>query len=323
MFVQADPIRSPARAQDLILRHRVEGYRAGDLERKYAALDIEEDSLYAYGFVPHRIWQLLQPRRPTGLTALEKRVLKAVHDFGEAHPRELERVFGRRRVTNDWGGISAATTRTLEHLRHRGLLRIARREKGTRIYSPSRPFDESVAPAERICQLTLTTASILAPIRERTLRAIVARFRRWGNPRETVDELVKTGRLVKSAADGYPYVWPLVEETRDKAPRRVRILAPFDPLVWDRGRFEHFWGWSYRFEAYTPRSKRVRGYYAMPLLWRDRVIGWANVDVEGGRLSVGLGFVEKRPSDSAFSSELEREIESLKTFLDLKAAIAS
>ena len=43
-FVQADPIRSPARAQDLILRPRVRGYHAGDLERHYASLDIEEDT---------------------------------------------------------------------------------------------------------------------------------------------------------------------------------------------------------------------------------------------------------------------------------------
>ena len=49
-FVQADPIRSPARAQDLILRHRVKGYRAGDLEQQYPKLDLEEDYLYAYGF---------------------------------------------------------------------------------------------------------------------------------------------------------------------------------------------------------------------------------------------------------------------------------
>ncbi len=51
-FVQADPIRSPARAQDLILRHRVAGYRAGDLERKFARLGMEEDFLHAYGFMP-------------------------------------------------------------------------------------------------------------------------------------------------------------------------------------------------------------------------------------------------------------------------------
>src|SRR5882672_913793 len=73
-FVQAEPIRSPARAQDLILRHRVKGYRAGDLERRYASLDIEEDVLYAYGFLPRTTWQVLHPRNIRGLSKLEKKV---------------------------------------------------------------------------------------------------------------------------------------------------------------------------------------------------------------------------------------------------------
>lgn len=60
---------------------------------------------------------------------------------------------------------------------------------------------------------------------------------------------------------------------REASSPQVNFLAPFDPLVWDRRRFEHLWGWSYRFEAYTPPAKRVRGYYAMPLLWGERVIG--------------------------------------------------
>jgi hypothetical protein len=50
-FVQADPICAPARAQDLILRHQVKSYHAGDLERRYATLDIEEDCFITYGFV--------------------------------------------------------------------------------------------------------------------------------------------------------------------------------------------------------------------------------------------------------------------------------
>ena len=65
-FVQADPIRSPARAQDLILRHRVQEYRAGDLERDYASLDVEEDYLYAYGFLSRHVWRLLHPRKTVG-----------------------------------------------------------------------------------------------------------------------------------------------------------------------------------------------------------------------------------------------------------------
>src|SRR6476469_4974095 len=61
-FVQADPIRAPARAQDLTLRHRVTGYRAGDLERRYTSLGIEEDFFVNYGFVSRRVFELMHPR---------------------------------------------------------------------------------------------------------------------------------------------------------------------------------------------------------------------------------------------------------------------
>jgi uncharacterized protein YcaQ len=62
-FVQADPIRAPARAQDLTLRHRVKGYRAGDLERLYSSLAIEEDHFINYGFVSRSVYALMHPRR--------------------------------------------------------------------------------------------------------------------------------------------------------------------------------------------------------------------------------------------------------------------
>ena len=63
----------------------------------------------------------------------------------------------------------------------------------------------------------------------------------------------------------------------------MRLLTPFDPISWDRRRFEIFWGWAYRFEAYTPAAKRKLGYYALPLLWQEQIIGWGNVTVaEGG-----------------------------------------
>src|SRR4051812_49903526 len=61
-FVQADPIRAPARAQDLTLRHRVKGYVAGDLERRYPRLQVEEDCLVNYGFVPRGLLPLMHPR---------------------------------------------------------------------------------------------------------------------------------------------------------------------------------------------------------------------------------------------------------------------
>src|SRR5260370_11411191 len=65
-FVQADPIRAPARAQDLILRHRVRDFRAGDLERFYPKLGIEEDFFVVYGFVTRAVQALMHPRSDTG-----------------------------------------------------------------------------------------------------------------------------------------------------------------------------------------------------------------------------------------------------------------
>jgi uncharacterized protein YcaQ len=99
-------------------------------------------------------------------------------------------------------------------------------------------------------------------------------------------------------------------------PGVVRLLAPFDPVVWDRRRFELLWGWAYRFEAYTPISKRTRGYYALPLLWRDRVVGWGNVSMQGGLLQSTFGYVDGRPPrDRRFARELAAELERLRVFL--------
>jgi hypothetical protein len=95
----------------------------------------------------------------------------------------------------------------------------------------------------------------------------------------------------------------------------VRLLAPFDPLVWDRDRWEILWGWTYRFEAYTPAAKRKLGYYALPLLWRDRVIGWANLTAKDGKLDCEFGYVKSRPREAAFRRELEAEVERVKFFL--------
>jgi uncharacterized protein YcaQ len=95
----------------------------------------------------------------------------------------------------------------------------------------------------------------------------------------------------------------------------VRLLTPFDPIVWDRRRFEMFWGWAYRFEAYTPAPKRKLGYYALPLLWQGEVIGWGNVAWAGGSLRATFGYVGRAPRDGAFRTALESELERLRVFL--------
>jgi uncharacterized protein YcaQ len=310
-FVQADPIRAPARAQDLILRHRVRGYRAGDLERHYPSLEVEEDLLYAYGFVARELWQLLHPRKALRMTELERRVLERVQ--GPTHPAELEQHFGQRRVVNAWGGWSKATKKALEHLHHRGLLRIARRESGIRVYEPAplaTDIGELHSPEERLRRLVMVVAGLLAPVQKRTLQAIASRLHRkvpHGKTGHAVKELLSRGELVEDTVDGIAYLRPPGEVP--EVDRAVRFLAPFDPIVWDRRRFEHLWGWSYRFEAYTPEKKRVRGYYALPLLFGDRVVGWVNA---GEKLEVGY---VRRPRERDFAGELEAEVERLRRFL--------
>src|SRR5215813_8191912 len=155
-FVQADPIRAPARAQDLILRHRVKDYRAGDLERWYAELGLEEDFFLAYGFVTPEVHALMHPRPETGVPAdspspwpstrrrRAKLLLEFVRRRGEAHPRDVDRHFAHGKVRNWWGGSSSATTFLLDAMHYRGMLRVARREAGIRVYAPR---DSSGSPS--------------------------------------------------------------------------------------------------------------------------------------------------------------------------------
>jgi uncharacterized protein YcaQ len=134
--VQADPIRAPARAQDLTLRHRVKGYRAGDLERHYAAIAIEEDFFLNYGFVTRSLHALMHPRSKSRVDrktrgSLAQRLLAFVRERGPVHPREVDDHFAHGRVVNYWGGSSSATTHMLEAMHYTGLLRVARRDGGS------------------------------------------------------------------------------------------------------------------------------------------------------------------------------------------------
>jgi hypothetical protein len=73
------------------------------------------------------------------------------------------------------------------------------------------------------------------------------------------------------------------------------------------------------FEAYTPVYKRKLGYYAMPLLWRDRIIGWGNLSVKNGELKSEFGYVKSPPKDRVFQRELGAELNRIRTFLDLSS----
>jgi hypothetical protein len=325
-FVQADPIRAPARAQDLILRHRVKDYRAGDLERRYASLAIEEDYLVNYGFLPREHVPLMHPRtsrRPW--TKQHKTRAQAILEFiaqrGEVHPEEVEEHFAHGRVKNAWGGMSRASTALLDLMHYRGLLRIARRDNGIRVYALPRAEPIELSDQDRARRLLYLALSLYGPVPERSLGTLTS-FLRVGAPhlrpelRAALAKLKK--ELPREQLNGITWYWPHDDGPRlDAAPQvHVRFLAPFDPLVWDRRRFELLWGWAYRFEAYTPVAKRVRGYYALPLLWREEVIGWANVNSTGTELGYVSG---SAPKDKAFKRELEAELGRLQSFLQTES----
>jgi len=337
-FVQADPIRAPARAQDLMLRHRVKNYRVGDLERRYAELGIEEDFFINYGFVTRSVQALMHPRSDSRVPAESRQpwpaarrkraqlLLEFIRDRGSVHPREVDNHFSHGTVTNYWGGSSNATTHLLDAMHYQGLLRVVRREGGIRIYAAHQHGPGATGEAARQARLDAlidVAVRIYAPMPLASLRILVRRFRfttpQWHSDLPSALQRAKQ-RLAHSRLDGVDWYWPADEDVVRFAPLdAVRLLAPFDPVVWDRSRFELFWGWVYRFEAYTPAPKRKRGYYALPLLWRDRVIGWANLSVKNHELKSEFGYVDSEPSGRAYRRELETELDRVRAFLGLKA----
>jgi len=333
-FVQADPIRAPARAQDLILRHRAKNYHAGDLERLYPKLEIEEDFFIVYGFMTKSLQALMHPRSevdvpsegprtwPAARKKLAQLVLEFVRERGEVHPRDVDDRFSHGRVRNYWGGLSSATTHLLAAMHYRGMLRIVRRDSGIRIYAAhvhGPALVDAVEVCARIDALVDAAVNIYAPLPSTCLADLVRRLRfavpHW---RDALKEALQraTQRLAHARVEGVDWYWPSAENPAHCATQNtVRLLTPFDPVVWDRDRFEKLWGWQYRFEAYVPAAKRRLGYYALPLLYGDQVIGWGNLRVEDGQLESDFGYVTHPPRDRFFKRELEAELERIKAFL--------
>jgi hypothetical protein len=174
---------------------------------------------------------------------------------------------------------------------------------------------------ERLDTLIDPIVAKYAPLPALSLTALLARMR-YATPQWT-DQLKDAAARAKARfesahVEGVTWYWPVGEQPQ-RAPEpddRVRLLAPFDPVVWDRRRFELFWGWDYRFEAYTPVAKRRFGYYALPLLFRGRVLGWGNLTLNEGALASELGYVAgTAPRERIFKRELGDELEKLRVFL--------
>ena len=329
-FVQADPMRAPARAQDLILAQRVKDYRAGELERRYPRLGVEEAFFVNYGFLPRETLALLHPREAPRSWDVRMRghaqeVLAFVRQHGRTQARDVQAHFDHGRITR-WGGDLNVSAHLLEGLHYRGLLRVARREAGTRVYQAieyAPQDDSSEARLARAGQLMDVVVQLYAPLPAASLGYLCGLLRS-GVPHlaaeaRQVQEHAKS-RYAHAQVDGRLWFWPQGEQpgaARYAVDDRVRFLAPFDPVVWDRRRFQLFWGWEYKLEAYVPAHKRRMGYYAMPMLWGEQMPGWANLKVVDGRLQHELGFVGPRPRGSVFQLALDEALQQMQEFLEL------
>lgn len=330
-FVQADPLRTPARAQDLTLRHRVTGYQVGDLDLHYPKLSIEEDFFINYGFVRRDVHHLMHPRTPRTVwtdsrMAQARAVLSFVRERGVVRAAEVDAHFDHGSVVNGFGSRSKASTQLLDGMHYRGLLRVARREGGQRLYAVREHPPSELSPDSRMDLLVDVMVGKYAPLPASSLGPLVSLLMggvpQWRHHRQAMLQRARL-RLPSAQVNGMTWFWPEGERPasgRYAAEDRVRLLAPFDPVVWDRRRFEWLWGWVYRFEAYTPPAKRVRGHYAMPLLWRDQVIGWGNLSVLSGVLTPDVGFVNAAPKDKAFRVALDEELHRMAVFLKLNKA---
>src|SRR5205085_10846807 len=145
---------------------------------------------------------------------------------------------------------SNATTHLLDAMHYRGLLRVVRRDNGIRLYAAHEhaPLDDDPATRrERLDALVDVILRAYAPLPGTTLAGLVGRLRH-GTPQwhgELKATLARAReRLQHTRVDGVDWYWPEGERpmsSRHAPDESVRLLAPFDPIVWDRRRFELLW----------------------------------------------------------------------------------
>lgn len=296
--LQYDPIDVAGRSHDLVLHARVRDYAPGDTERLYPHTLFEAYNK-GISFVPVEDvpwFRHTLTRKPQRLLEehadVAARVLERIRAEGPLSSADFE---VDKRAVDDWFNVPMNAVRTvLESLAVTGVLGLARREGGRRYYD----LVERLVPAELLAREI--------PVVEQLRHRLLSRHRahgllaassgndvytglgaakhdeRWPESpgrRALHQSLVADGSLVPVQIEGVRtkrFVLaeevPLLESPPQPAPA-VALLSPFDPLVWERPLVGELFGFEYVWELFIPPAKRRWGWYVLPILFGDRLVG--------------------------------------------------
>jgi len=355
-YVQLDSISVIERAHHLTLRSRMPGYRQSHLRtllesRRSLFEHWTHDASaiptswrhhwkhrfdrYAVSDRTHPWWSKQMGDDPD---AAIRHVLRRLGREGPLRSRDFAHA-GTQGGWWNWKPAKAA----LEYLWRSGRIAVARREGFQKVYDlTSRVHPDTARKSSRRQHLDWACMEAVQRLAAATPSEIAGFFRAvsLADARAWTLEAVRRGRVipveVARAGGGRPVpcvalpdIESLVASARS-APllnhRTLRLLCPFDPVIRDRKRLERLFGFDYRFEAFVPAAKRVYGYYVLPILQGDQLIGRADLktDRDGDVLRVrGLWWEPSlgKPS-AAVTRRLGAELNAMASFVGVSGGVS-
>jgi uncharacterized protein YcaQ len=294
-----DSINVLERAHHLILGSRLEGYDPGSFEallhpgRALFEQWTHDASAIPVAFYPH--WKVRFPRSRVRILAspwwrervgdqvdlLLASVLDRVRREGPLRSADFEH--DRQGVPSGWWGWKPQKA-ALEFLWHTGELAVARREHFHKVYDLAErvlPGPCALAAPDPQAHLEWACATALERLGVATPRELAA-FWNAVDPAQAsrwCAQALEAGRIQQVAVDcpgGPPRLAFALPDAQDRVPEAtgpMALLCPFDPILRDRARAQRLFGFDYRFEAFVPGPKRQFGYYVMPILDGDALVG--------------------------------------------------